>query len=227
MGGEDCYMKKRKTINIIGIILIVAIFFSSRIIFPNKARIGYYKQLDDNGKFYDADKREEKRVYIYENNEKEHMRFLNMYCDNVFIYHWNTSGLTLPVDYFRPAGMYDKKITYYSYNKFSFTTYSNDGEVNTIYCEFGDKYITLTDLKGQKITYKWIGLLCKPEEHKKTEYTKKYGEYILNNSEELSLKEIKENRNRRCIFYAVDILLICILMFYNLCSYRALYRNEE
>ena len=42
-------MKKRKIINIIGIILIVAIFYLAGIFFPNKARIGYYKHIDDKG----------------------------------------------------------------------------------------------------------------------------------------------------------------------------------
>ncbi len=44
-------MKKRKTINIIGIILIIAVFFFAGVLFPNKARIGYYRQIDDKGKF--------------------------------------------------------------------------------------------------------------------------------------------------------------------------------
>ncbi len=63
-------------------------------------------------------------------------------------------------------------------------------------------------------------MLCNPDEHKKTEYTKKYGEYILKDSEELSLKEIKENRNKRYIFYAADILIIAVLAFYNLRCHR-------
>lgn len=95
------------------------------------------------------------------------MKFLNMYCDDVLIYHFTASGVQLSVDYFKPACMYDKRLVYYSHNKFSFPTYSNNGEVNTIYCKFSDKYITITDLKGQEITYKWIGLLCNPDEHKK------------------------------------------------------------
>ena len=35
-------MKKRITINIIGVILIIAVFFFAGILFPNKARIGDY-----------------------------------------------------------------------------------------------------------------------------------------------------------------------------------------
>ena len=31
------------------------------------------------------------------------MPFLNVYCDDVMIYNWTCSGLTLPVDYFRPV----------------------------------------------------------------------------------------------------------------------------
>ncbi|KQC84231.1 MULTISPECIES: hypothetical protein [Clostridia] len=221
-------MKKRKIINIIGIILIVAIFYLAGIFFPNKARIGYYKHIDDKGKFYkDADRNIEKRVYIYEDDKKEHMPFLNMYCDDVLVYDWSTSGLTLPVDYFRPAGMYDEKIVYYSHNKFAFKTYSQNGKVNTIYCNFNDKYITLTDLKGQKITYKWIGLLCNPEEHEKKDYTKKYGEYILKDSEELSLKEIKENRNKRYIFYGADILFVFALVFYNVRCHKKSTQNID
>lgn len=213
-------MKKRKTINIIGVILIIAIFFFTGILFPNKARIGYYRQIDDKGKFYDYNRNDEKRVYIFEDNKKESMKFLNMYCDDVLIYHFTASGVQLSVDYFKPAGMYDKRLVYYSHNKFSFPTYSNSGEVNTIYCKFSDKYITITDLKGQEITYKWIGLLCNPDEHKKTEYTKKYGEYILNDSEELSLKEIKENRNKRYIFYVAYLVIIAVLAFYNVRCHR-------
>ena len=57
-------MKKRKTINIIGIILIIAIFFFTGILFPNKARIGYYRQIDDKGKFYDYN-RNDKKEFIY------------------------------------------------------------------------------------------------------------------------------------------------------------------
>lgn len=75
-------------------------------------------------------------------------------------------------------------------------------------------------MKGQEITYKWIGLLCNPEEHKKTEYTKKYGEYILNDSEKLSLKEIKENRNKRYIFYVEYLVIIAVLAFYNIRCHR-------
>ena len=67
--------------------------------FPNKVRIGYYKQLDANGQFYKIDNNNEKRVYIYDKNKKEHMPFLNVYCDDVMIYNWTCSGLTLPVDY--------------------------------------------------------------------------------------------------------------------------------
>lgn len=143
------------------------------------------------------------------------MPFLNVYCDDVMIYNWTCSGLTLPVDYFRPAGMYDKKLVYFG-NSFSFPTYSDKGDVNTIYCKFSDKYITLTDLRGQKITYKWIGLLCNSYDYKKSEYTTKYGQDILNNSEELSLKEIKANRNKRIIFYGIDVFVLAGLIFYNI-----------
>ena len=185
-------MKKRALINLIGVFIVIALVVTAWILFPNKVRIGYYKQLDDNGQFYKIDNNNEKRVYIYDKNKKEHMPFLNVYCDDVMIYNWTCSGLTLPVDYFRPAGMYDKKLVYFG-NSFSFPTYSDKGDVNTIYCKFSDKYITLTDLRGQKITYKWIGLLCNSYDYKKSEYTTKYGQDILNNSEELSLKEIKAN----------------------------------
>ena len=84
-------MKKRKTINIIGIILIIAVLFFAGVLFPNKARIGYYRQIDDKGKFYDYNRNDEKRVYIFENNKKERMKFLNMYCDDVLIYHFTAS----------------------------------------------------------------------------------------------------------------------------------------
>ena len=57
-------MKKRKTINIIGIILIIAVFFFAGVLFPNKARIGYYRQIDDKGKFYDYNRNDEKE-FIY------------------------------------------------------------------------------------------------------------------------------------------------------------------
>lgn len=81
-------MKKRKIINIIGIILIVAIFYLAGIFFPNKARIGYYKHIDDKGKFYkDADRNIEKRVYIYEDDKKS-MPFLN----SIVMMFWYVTG---------------------------------------------------------------------------------------------------------------------------------------
>ena len=113
-------MKKRALINLIGVFIVVALFITAWVLFPNKVRIGYYKQLDANGQFYKIDNNE-KRVYIYDKNKKEHMPFLNVYCDDVMIYNWTCSGLTLPVDYFRPAGMYTKKLVYFG-NSFSFPT---------------------------------------------------------------------------------------------------------
>lgn len=208
-------MKKRALINLIGVFIVVALVITAWVLFPDKVRIGYYKQLDANGQFYKIDNNNEKRVYIYDKNKKEHMPFLNVYCDDVMIYNWTCSGLTLPVDYFRPAGMYTKKLVYFG-NSFLFPTYSDKGDVNTIYCKFSDKYITLTDLRGQKITYKWIGLLCNSYDYKKSEYTTKYGQDILNNSEELSLKEIKANRNKRIIFYGIDVFVLAGLIFYNI-----------
>lgn len=41
-------MKKRALINLIGVFIVIALVVTAWILFPNKVRIGYYKQLDDN-----------------------------------------------------------------------------------------------------------------------------------------------------------------------------------
>ena len=66
-------MKKRALINLIGVFIVVALVITAWVLFPNKVRIGYYKQLDANGQFYKIDNNNEKRVYIYDKNKKEHM----------------------------------------------------------------------------------------------------------------------------------------------------------
>ena len=64
-------MKKRALINLIGVFIVVALVITAWVLFPNKVRIGYYKQLDANGQFYKIDNNNEKRVYIYDKNKKE------------------------------------------------------------------------------------------------------------------------------------------------------------
>ena len=66
-------MKKRALINLIGVFIVVALVITAWVLFPNKVRIGYYKQLDANGQFYKIDNNNEKRVYIYDKNKKEHI----------------------------------------------------------------------------------------------------------------------------------------------------------
>ena len=190
-------MKKRKTINIIGIILIIAVFFFVGVLFPNKARIGDYRCISKNHviKFEDGDSDAQNLQITSEN-------YIFFQPLNVNIKEYFKRG---------EGDMSKGRITY-SGKKFLIAKWGISGT-------FDDKYIIFVDLNGRKIKYKWQVLLCDTTEEYENSYTINGLQY-RNDSEELSLKEIKENRNKRYIFYVAYLVIIAVLAFYNVRCHR-------